>query len=131
MHTCAKFGPDRYSCLASFPHFLICDPLTPSKCPLGLEWLICLAYVYSLVNLYTCAKFGPDRSSRLDDLPDLRIDDPLTAPHAPRVSRGCYIFFSSCPFPYEYAYVCQIWSRSVQMFGIFPTYVYVCPPNPL
>ena len=32
--------------------FLICDTLTPARCPLGLEGLIVLAYVDSLVNLY-------------------------------------------------------------------------------
>ena len=39
MHMCAKFGPDRSSCLASFPHFCMCEPLTPSKYPLWLSFL--------------------------------------------------------------------------------------------
>ena len=72
MHTCAKFGPDRSSCVASFPHALLCDPLTPSK---G-ERLIFLADVYSQMNLHTRVKFGPDRSSGLEAFPDLWIDDP-------------------------------------------------------
>ena len=38
--------------------------------------------------------------------------------------------FSSCPFPDEYAYVCQIWSRSVQLFGIFAILLYVWPLTP-
>ena len=36
-YMCAKFGPDRSRCLAFPPHFWMCDPLTPSKYPLGLE----------------------------------------------------------------------------------------------
>ena len=43
----------------------ICDPLTPSKYPLGLERLIVLPDVQSHMNLHTCVKFGPDRSSGL------------------------------------------------------------------
>ena len=39
--------------------------------------------------------------------------------------------FSLCPFPDESAYVCRIWSRSVQLFGIFPTFLNLWPPNPL
>ena len=39
--------------------------------------------------------------------------------------------FTSCPFPDEYAYLFQMWSRSVQLFGIFPTFLYVWPHNPL
>ena len=66
MHTCAKFGPDRSGYLAYFPHLCMCDPLTPSKYPLGLDRLI---------------------------------------------------VFSRCPFADESAYVCQIWSRSVQWFA--------------
>ena len=45
MHTCAKFGPDRY--------------------PLGLDMLICLADVHSQMNLHACVKLGPDRRSGL------------------------------------------------------------------
>ena len=56
----------------------MCAPLTPSKCPLGLEELLILAYVHSVINVYTCAKYGPDRSSGLEAFPDLLIDDPLT-----------------------------------------------------
>ena len=37
--------------------------------------------------------------------------------------------FSSCPFPDEYSYVCQILSRSVQLFGIFPTFLNLRPPD--
>ena len=60
LHMCAKFGPDRSSCLGSILHFLICDPLTPSQMPLGVSSpLICLAYVHSQMNLHTCAEFGP------------------------------------------------------------------------
>ena len=77
MHTCLKFVPDRSSCLASFSHFGMCDPLIPSKCPLGLDMLICLAYAHSLIHLYTCAKCDPDRSSGLEAFPDLLIDNPL------------------------------------------------------
>ena len=62
------------------------------------------AYVNSLVNLYTCAKFGPDRYSGLEAFPDLWIDDPPN----PTMPLGYQVFFSSCPFPDEYAYVCQI-----------------------
>ena len=64
-YTGAKCGPDRHSCLASFPHFLNLWPLTPSKCSLGLDTLMSLADVYSQMNLHTCVKFGPDRSSGL------------------------------------------------------------------
>ena len=32
---------------------------------MGLERLICLADVHSLMNLHSCVKFGPDRSSGL------------------------------------------------------------------
>ena len=73
MHVCAKFGPARSSCysLESFPHFLIRDPLTPSKYPLGLERLICLADVYSQMNLHTSVKFGSDRSNCLEAFPNL------------------------------------------------------------
>ena len=71
MHTCAKFSPDRSSCLAYFPHVLMCDPLTPSKFPLGRERLNCLADVYFQMNMYTSVKFGPDRSSGLLAFPDL------------------------------------------------------------
>ena len=37
--------------------------------------------------------------------------------------------FSLCPFPDESAYVCRIWSRSVQLFGIFPTFLNFWPPT--
>ena len=59
-----------------FPHFLMGDPLTPSRYPLGLERLIFVADVYSQMNLHTCTKFDPDRSSGLEAFPDLWIDDP-------------------------------------------------------
>ena len=82
LHMCAKFGPDRSSCLGSILHFLICDPLTPSQMPLGVSSpLICLAYVHSQMNLH--------------------VD------------------------------VCRIWSRSVQLLGIFPTFLNLWPPDPL
>ena len=58
---------------------LMCDPLTPSKYPLGLERLMFLADVYSQMNLHTCVKFGPDRSSGLEAFPDLCINDPQTS----------------------------------------------------
>ena len=38
------------------------------------------------------------------------------------MSRGV-TFFNLHPFRDESAYVCQIWSRSVQWFGIFPRFV--------
>ena len=41
------------------------------------------------------------------------------------------LMFSSCPFPDEYPCVCQIWSRSVQLFGIFSTFLNLWPPDPL
>ena len=65
LHTCPKCVPDRSSCFASFPHFVMCDLLTPSKYPLGLERLIVFSHVHSQMNLHTCVKFGPDRSSGL------------------------------------------------------------------
>ena len=34
-HMCAKFGADRSSGLATFPHLSISYPLKPPKCPLG------------------------------------------------------------------------------------------------
>ena len=71
MHTCAKFGPDRSSSMASFPHVLMCDSLTPSKYPMGLARLLFLADVYSQMNPHTCVKFGPDRSSGLEAFPDI------------------------------------------------------------
>ena len=77
MHTCAKFVPDRSRCFASFPHYSICEPLTPSICPLGLEWLTFFSLCPFPVNLYTCATFGPDRSSGLEAFPDELIDDRL------------------------------------------------------
>ena len=40
------------------------------------------------------------------------------------------LMFSSCPFPDEYAYVCQRCSRSVQLFGFFLTFVNLCPLTP-
>ena len=126
MHACPKFVPNPSSCLASFPHFGICDPLTPSKCPLGLKGLICLAYVHSVMNMYTCAKFGPDQFSGLEAFPDLLFDDPLTP--CPSGTKG--LIFSSCPFPDESVYVCQIWSRSVQWFGSFLRFMNLWPPNP-
>ena len=100
---------------------------TPLKCPLGIEGLLWLAYFHFLMNLYTCAKFGPDRSRGLEAFPDLLIDDPLTP--MPLVYKG--LMFSSCPFPDEYAYVSQICSRSVQLFGFFATFWNVWPPDPL
>ena len=71
LHMCAKFVHNRSSCLAFFQYFLICDPQTPFKCPLGLEGLICLAYFHSLMNLYMFAKFDPDWSRGLEAFPDL------------------------------------------------------------
>ena len=65
MHTCVNFFPGRSSCLASFPHCLMCDPLTTSKYPLGLDMLIVLPDVYSQMNLHTGVKFGSERSSCL------------------------------------------------------------------
>ena len=44
---------------------LMCDTLTPSKYPLGLEGLIFLADAHSQINLHACVNFGPDRSSGL------------------------------------------------------------------
>ena len=62
-HTCAKFGPDRSSGLASVPHFLICDPLTPYKCSLMSRGVTFLTYIHSQMDLPMCAEFGPNRSS--------------------------------------------------------------------
>ena len=81
------------------------------------------------MNLYRCAKFDPDRSSGLEAFPDLRIDETLTQP-CPSGTNGLF-FFSSCALADEYAYMCQMWSRSVQLFGIFPIFFYLRPPNPL
>ena len=83
--------------------FEFVTPLSPFKCPLGIERLICLAYVHSLMNLYMCAKCGPDRSSGLEVFPDVLIDDPLPCPS---VITG--LMFSSCPFPDEYAYPVRV-----------------------
>ena len=99
--------------LVSFPHLLMCDPLTPSKYP-----LMFLADVYSQSNLHTCVKFGPDRSSGLEAFPDLCINDPLTSMPVGYREVNC---FSRCPFPDEYAYVCQLLSRSVQWFATGPS----------
>ena len=107
--------------------FEFVTPKPPSNVPWGSRGWFFVAYFHSLVNLYTCAKFGPDRSSGLEAFPALWIDDPLT----PRCPSGIKVFFSSCPLPDEYAYVCQIWSRSVQLFAIVPTFLYVLLPNPL
>ena len=71
MHTCPKFVPDRSSCLAYFLHFGICDPLTPSKYPLGLESSMFSADIYSQMYQHTCVKCGPDGSSGLEAFPDL------------------------------------------------------------
>ena len=92
MHTCAKVVPDRSSCLASFPHFLMC---APPQCPLGFEGLLFLAYVHSLMNLYTCATVGPDRSSGLEAFPDLLSDDPLTP--MPLPYQGVHFALTSIP----------------------------------
>ena len=70
------------------------------------------------MNLYTCAKFGPDRSSSLEAFPDVLIDDPLTP--MTLGYQGVNFGLKSIP-RLIYIYVCQIWSRSVQLFGIFPT----------
>ena len=95
----------------------------------GLEGFIFLAYVNSLVNLYTCAKLCADRSRGFGSFPRfMNWWPPNTA--MPLGYQGV-IFFSSWQFPDEYAYVCQIWYQSVQMFGIFPTFLYVWPTNPL
>ena len=67
MHKCAKFGPDRASCLVYFPHFFNVFPLQMPHWARGVN---CLAYVHSLMNLYTCAKFDPDWSSGLEAFPD-------------------------------------------------------------
>ena len=48
--------------------FVTTDPL---QMPLGLDVLIYLAHVHSLVNLYTCDKFGPGRSRGLEAFTDL------------------------------------------------------------
>ena len=123
LHMCAKFGPDRSSCLGSILNFWICDPLTPSQMPLGVSSpLICLAYVHSQMNLHTCAEFGPDRSSCLASFLHFWICDPLTPYKCPLMSRGV-TFFNLHQFRDESAYVCHIWSRSVQWFGIFPRFV--------
>ena len=127
LHTCVKCVQNRSCCLAPFQSFLICDPVTSFKCPLGRERFIYLVYFHSLMNLYTFAKFGPDRSRALEAFPYLWIDPPY--PPCPSGIKG--LMFCSCPFPDEYSYVCQIWSRSVPLFGIFPTFLYVWPPNPL
>ena len=108
--TCAKFGPDRFSCLASFAHVFNLDPLLPFKCPSVLEGLFVLAYVNSQLNLYTRATFGIDCSSGLEAFPDLGIDDPLTSP-CPSGIKG--VFFLAKFGPNRF------------VFGIFPTFVNV------
>ena len=102
------------------PNFLNVWSLTPSKCPLGIEGLICLAHVHSQIWSRSVQWFG--RFPRY-------MNWWPPNPHARRVSRG--YFFSSCPFLYEYAYVCKIWSRFVQLFVIFPTFLNVWPPDHL
>ena len=56
-----------------FPHSCMCDPLTPSKYPLGIERLIRLADVHYQMNLHPCVKFGPDRSCGLRQDRQLRL----------------------------------------------------------
>ena len=109
------------------PTFLNLWSLIPSKFPLGLDVLIYLAYVHALVNMYTCAKCGPDRSSGLEAFPDSWIDDPLT----PMPLGYQRVHLSSCPFPHECAYVWQSCFRSVQLFGLFPTFLKLRPLTPL
>ena len=61
INMCAKFGPDRSSCLASFPHVLMSDPIPPSKYPLGIERLIVLVDVHSQIYeyAYVCQMLVP------------------------------------------------------------------------
>ena len=56
---CAKVVHNWSSWMASFQFFGICDPLTPFKCPLGLEGLISLAYFHSLMNLHSVSNLVP------------------------------------------------------------------------
>ena len=144
MHTCAKFGPDRYSSLASFPHFWICYPLTPSKFPLGIDGLIYLACVHSLVYLYTCAKFGPARSSGLEAFPDLWIDDPITQPchsdikgllvlaraHSQMNMHTCAKFGpdrSSCLVYFQHFCMCDLLTSSKYPLGLEFNFFRQCP----
>ena len=65
IHTCAKFGPDRSSRLASFPHFLMCDPLNPLQITIGSREFNFLADFHSQINLPGCVNVGSDRSKGL------------------------------------------------------------------
>ena len=99
----------------------IYELMTPNPpCPSDIKGIICLAHVHSHMNMHTCAKFGPDRSSCLAYFPHFCMYDPLTHPNIP-LGLDRLILFSLCPFPDESAYVCQIWSRSVQWFSTGPS----------
>ena len=83
-----------------------------------------LAYVHSLVNMYTCTKtMIVPVVWKLSQIYELVTPYPL-----PIGYQG--LIFSLCPFQDEYAYVCQMLSRSVQLCGIFPPFLYV-RRNPL
>ena len=92
----------------------------------GVNYTIFVCF-HSLMNLYTCAKFGPNRSRGLEAFPDLWINDP-PRPQCPSGING--LMFSSCLFPDEYAYMCQMCFRSVQLYGFFPTFLNLWPPWP-
>ena len=59
-----------------YPTFLNLLPLTPSKCPSGINGLFLLAHIH--MNMHTRATFGPDRSRCLASFPPLCMCDPLT-----------------------------------------------------
>ena len=47
------------------------------------------------------------------------------------LSRGANFFSQLCPFTCRRICVCQMCSQSVQLFGIFPIFLNLWPPNPL
>ena len=89
------------------------------------------AYVHSQTNLQTCTKLRANRSSSLTASPDFWIYDPLKPPADGNAPWGIEerIVFSLCPFPDEFAYVDQIWCKSVQPFDSFPILLNIWPPK--
>ena len=52
LHACVKFGPDRSSCLAYFPHLLMCDPYALPNNHWVSRGYFFLADIHSQMNLH-------------------------------------------------------------------------------
>ena len=105
-----------------FPTFLNLCPPDPLQMPLGARGVTFFSLCqFPDKSVYVCQfNFVP---VGLEAFPDLLIDDPLTPPPTPLGYQGVKFELMSIP-----RFVCQIWSRSVQLFGIFPTFVLMCAP---